>query len=120
MSIFKSEFKSIYFNVASKQLVEHESCDCKYKLNESVCISKQKWNVVCRCECKELDRSIVFLEKGYMRNPSTTDCKCNKACKIDKYLDIKNCSSQKCLIGKLVLECEGEMLYTTETSFGDK
>ena len=25
-------------------LVQHESCDCECGLNESVCISKQKWN----------------------------------------------------------------------------
>ena len=55
-----------------------------------------------------------------MWNPSTCDCKGNKACKIDGYLDIKSCSCQKCLIGKLPLECEDEMLNTTETSFGHK
>ena len=33
-------------------------------------------------------------------------CECSKICKIDEFLDIKNCSSNKCLIGKLVLECE--------------
>ena len=27
-----------------------------------------------------------------MWNPSTCDWECDKACKIDKYLDIKNCS----------------------------
>ena len=27
-----------------------------------------------------------------MWNPSTCDCECNKASKITKYLDIKNCS----------------------------
>ena len=26
---------------------------------------------------------------------STSDCKCNKASKIDEYLDIKNCSCEK-------------------------
>ena len=30
------------------------------------------------------------------------DCEYNKACKIDEYLDIKNCSCEKRLIGKLV------------------
>ena len=44
-----------------------------------------------------------------MWNPSTCDCECNKACKIDEYLDIKNCSCEKCLIGKLLLECEDEI-----------
>ena len=47
-------------------------------------------------------------------------CKCNKTCKIEDYLDIKNCSCKKFLIGKLVLERADEILETTETSFDDK
>ena len=50
-----------------------------------------------------------------MWNPSTYDCECNKAGEIDEYLDIKNCSCGKRSIGKLVLECEDEVLNTTET-----
>ena len=35
-------------------LVQHESCECKCRLNGSVCISKQKLNHnKCRHECKE-------------------------------------------------------------------
>ena len=41
-----------------------------------------------------------------MSNHSTCDCDCNEPCKIDKYLDIKNCSCKKRLIGKLVLTYE--------------
>ena len=48
-----------------------------------------------------------------MRNRSTGDCECNKACKIDEYLDIKNCSCERRLISKLVLQCEDEILNTT-------
>ena len=47
-------------------------------------------------------------------------CECNKACKIDEYLDIKNCSCEKRLIDKLVLECEDEILSKTETLLNDK
>ena len=56
-----------------------------------------------------------------MWNPSTSDCKCNKVCKIDKYLDIVNSSCKKYLFGELVLvlACEDEILNTTKTSFGD-
>ena len=43
---------------------------------------------------------------NYMWNLSTCDCEYNKACKIDEYLDIKNCSHEKSLFGKLVLACE--------------
>ena len=73
----------------------------------------------CRCECKELhDRGSC--KKDYMWNSSKCDCQCNKACKIDEYLDIKNCSCGKGLIGKLVLKCEDEVLNTTETLPNDK
>ena len=48
-----------------------------------------------------------------MRNPSTCYCACNKAWKIDEYLEIKNCFCKKRLFGKLVLN-------TTETSRDDK
>ena len=49
-----------------------------------------------------------------MWNTRTCDCECNKACKIDEYLDIKIFSCKKRLIGKLVLECEDETLNTAE------
>ena len=55
-----------------------------------------------------------------MWNPSTSDCECNKACTIDKYLDSKNCSCEERQIGKLVLECKDEMLKTPETLLNDK
>ena len=48
------------------------------------------------------------------------DCKCNEACKIDKYLDIEIICTKKCLFGKLVLAYEDEILYTTETSRAGK
>ena len=51
---------------------------------------------------------------------STCDCECNKACRIDEYLDIKNYFCEKRLIGKLVSECEDEILNTTETLLNDK
>ena len=33
---------------------------------------------------------VLFLEDDYMRDPSTYDCGCNKTCKNDEYLVIKN------------------------------
>ena len=40
--------------IGTRFLVRHDSCECKYGLNESVCNSKQKWNHnECWCECKE-------------------------------------------------------------------
>ena len=43
------------------------------------------------------------------------DCECNKICKNDEYVDMKNRSFVKHLVSKLVLECEDEILNTTET-----
>ena len=40
--------------------------------------------------------------------------------KIDKYFDIKSCSSEKRFIGKLVLECEDEISNTTEPSLNNE
>ena len=31
----------------------------------------------------------VLVKNGCMWNPGTCNCECNKACKIDEYLDIK-------------------------------
>ena len=47
-------------------LVQHEFCESKCRLNESVCNSKQKWNYdECWCECKELD-DWGSCKKGYL------------------------------------------------------
>ena len=45
-----------------------------------------------------------------MWNLSICGCECNKACKIDEYLVIKNCSCEKRLIEKLLLEYEDKIL----------
>ena len=45
-----------------------------------------------------------------MWSSSTCDCECDKKCKIDKYLDTKDCSYKKRLPVKLVLEYEDEIL----------
>ena len=57
-----------------------------------------------------------------MWSPCTCYCKFNKECKIlnDEYLDTKNCCCKKCLIDKLVLECEDEILNTTENLLNDR
>ena len=47
-------------------LVQHELCECKCRLNKSVCNSKPKWNYnECWCECKELD-DWVSCKNNYM------------------------------------------------------
>ena len=69
--------------------------------------------------CKELDDR-GSSKNDYMWNPSTCNCEYNKACKSDRYLDIKNSSFEERVIGKLVLECEDEILNTTETLLNHK
>ena len=70
-------------------------------------------------------------EKGFLIQHESRECKCRlhinkyeceytKACKNNESIDIKNCSFQKYLIGELVLECEVEILNTTETLLSDK
>ena len=49
-----------------------------------------------------------------MWNSSTCDCKCNKLCKIDKYLDIKTCLCGNIFFFKFVLACEDQILNTTK------
>ena len=61
-------------------------------------------------------KKIRWLKFDYMWNPSTYDSECNKDCKIDEYLDIKNCSCEKCLSRKLTLACKNKILNTAETS----
>ena len=48
------------------------------------------------------------------------DCEYNNVCKINEYIDAKNCSSEKSIIDKLVLTCEDEILNATEISFDNK
>ena len=113
-------FKLMSGIIETRFLVQNESSECKCRLNESLCNSKQKWNHnECRCECKKLGGS-VSCKNDYMWNITTCGCKCNEAYKYDKYLDIKNCSCEKRLIVKLVLECEHDVLITTETLLYDK
>ena len=46
----------------------HETCKCKCRLDARVCNNKQRWN----CECK-----------------------CDKSCDVNKYLDYENLSVEK-------------------------
>ena len=69
-------------------LLQHESCECTCRLNESGWNSKQKWfHDDGWCECKELD-DWSSCKDDYIWNPSKYDYKCNKACKICEYLGI--------------------------------
>ena len=55
-------------------------------------------------------------DKRFIWNPSNCECKCDKSCDIEEYLDYKNCKCRKKIIDKLTEECskniyENEMHY---------
>ena len=58
-----------------------------------------------KCKCAD----------GFIWNPSTCECECEKSCDVGEYLDYVNCKCIKILIEKLALECENERLNTTDT-----
>ena len=113
------------FNLAlgvnkARFFLRNELCECECTLNQSVCSLKQKWNrAECWCECKELD-DWGSCKNDFMQNHRTCDCELNKICKVDEYLDIKNCSCENRLFSKLTLECEDEILNAMETIIEDK
>ena len=98
---------------------QSQSYECKCRLNESVCNSKQKWNHdEWQCERKEL-KDWGSCKNDYMWNHSTCNCECNKLCKIDEYLDIKNCFCWWCLFDKFVLAYKDEIINATEIALVD-
>ena len=90
----------------TRNVLWHKSCKCVCRLNLSVCNSKQTWNSdTCRCDCNEDFASVVSCDKGYMWNPSSGECQCDKWCKTGQYLDHKNCVCKNKLVGRLIEEC---------------
>ena len=70
---------------------------------------------MCRCECKKIvDKQKC--DKGFILNPSSCNCECNKSCNISEDLDYKNCKCRKKVFDLLVKKCsknieENEMIY---------
>ena len=90
----------------TRNVLWHESCKCVCKLNSSVCNNKQIWNSdTCRCDYNEDFAGIISCDKGYMWNPSTSECQCDMWCKPGQYLDHKNCICKNKLIGRIIEEC---------------
>ena len=90
----------------TRNVLWHESCKCVFRLNSSVCNSKQIWNSdTCRCDCNEDFAGIISCDKGYTWNPSTCECQSNIWCKPGQYLDHKNCICKNKLVGRLIEEC---------------
>ena len=46
-----------------------------------------------------------ILLEGFMWNPSTCECQCDKWCKSGQYLDHKNCICKNKLIGRVIEQC---------------
>ena len=81
------------------------TCNCKYRLDASVCNNEQRWNEdKCRCECKELiDKGICY--KGFNWSSINYERGCDKSCDVGEYLDYKNCKCRKRFVDKLIEEC---------------
>ena len=82
----------------------HETCKWKCRLNASAFSNKQRWNEdKFMCECEELiDKGIC--DKGFIWNPSSCKCECDKSCDIGEYLDYSSCKCRKKLVDKLIEE----------------
>ena len=64
----------------TKHIECHETCQCKCRLDASVCNNKQWWNDdKYRCECKELIDKCACV-RGYIWNPS--NCECDNSCDV--------------------------------------
>ena len=97
----------------------YKSCQCKCRLDASVCNNKQRWNEdKCRCERKELIGKGIW-DKGFIWNPSNCECECDESCNVGEYLDYKNCKCRNKLVDKLVVECneniDGNKMLHNET-----
>ena len=90
----------------TRKVLRHESCKCIYRLNSSVCNSKQIWNSdTCRCDCNKNFASIINCTRGYTWNLGTCECQCDMWCKTGQYLDYKNCVCKNKLVGRVIAEC---------------
>ena len=71
-----------------------------------MCNDRQEWNEnKCIRECKEDLVSKLVCDEGYMWNPSTCSCECDRYCETSQYLDYKNCVCRKKIIDDLIEQC---------------
>ena len=90
----------------TRKVVWHETCKCVCRLTSTVCNDRQEWNEdKCRCECKEDLINKLVCDKGYMLNPSTCSCECDRYCETGQYLDYKNCVCRKKIIDDFLEQC---------------
>ena len=57
----------------------------------------------------------IDCDDGFIWNSSLSECECDKSFDVGEYSDYEKCKCRKKLIDKLALECEGEILNTTDT-----
>ena len=82
----------------TRHMTWHKTCKCICRLTASVCNNRQRFNEdTRRYECKEL------IDKGFIWNPSTCKCECDKLCRIGENVDYKNCISS--IIDRLIEDC---------------
>ena len=92
----------------TKNIVWHKTCECICRLSKGVCNSRHVFNEdKCRCECREDLISKLTGDKGFLWNPSSFSCECDRSCGIYQYLDYKNCMCKNNvpIIDNLVEEC---------------
>ena len=90
----------------TRKVVWHETCKCVCRLTSAVCNDRQECNKnKCRCKCEEDLINKLVCDKGYMWNPSTCSCECDRYCEIGQYLDYKNCVCRKKIIDDLIEQC---------------
>ena len=90
----------------TRKVVWHETCKCVCRLTSAICNDKQDWNAnKCVRECKEDLVNKLVCDKGYMWNPSTWSCECDKYCKAGQYIEYRECVYRKKLIDDLIEQC---------------
>ena len=98
----------------TRNVLWHESCKCVCKLSSSVCNNKQIWkDDTCRFVCNEDFTDIISCAKGYTWNLIICGCQCDIWCKLEQYLDHKNCVCKNKLIGRVTEECTSVINETT-------
>ena len=70
-------------------------------------IDKNGMKINVEKKCKEDLLSKLACDKGYMWNPSTSSCECDRYCETGQYLDYKYCVCRKKIIDDLIEQCTG-------------
>ena len=90
----------------TRKVVWHEMCKCVCRLTPVVCNDRQECNEnKCRCKCTEDLINKLACDEGYMWNPSTCSCECDRYCETGQYLDYKNFVCRKKIIDDLIEQC---------------